>query len=147
MILTSNTSFQNGYTLKVNSIKNCGNENVIKVENFDVDLDKDCNIVPKGCATISKPFKTFNVSLFVLTIFETTRIHINIVRCCFVRSTQEQSSGYSKNYNFRRSSGNKAINYICTYLQLFNFILQSTPKLLQPVNIFMIGANEKPIIF
>ncbi|GJQ77403.1 hypothetical protein Trydic_g20804 [Trypoxylus dichotomus] len=51
----------NGYTIKVNEIKNCGANNVIKIENFDVQLDNNCNIIPKGCVTITKPFKTVNV--------------------------------------------------------------------------------------
>ncbi|KAI4464036.1 sortilin related [Holotrichia oblita] len=52
---------QNGYTMKVNSIKNCGTNNVIQIDNFDIQLDKDCNVIPKGCVTITKPFKTANV--------------------------------------------------------------------------------------
>lgn len=53
---------KNGYTMKMNSIKNCGSNNVIQIDNFDIQLDNDCNIIPKGCVTITKPFKTANVS-------------------------------------------------------------------------------------
>ncbi|KRT81785.1 hypothetical protein AMK59_5159 [Oryctes borbonicus] len=55
----------NGYTIKVNDIKNCGKNNVIQIENFDVQLDNNCNVIPKGCVTITKPFKTANVHYII----------------------------------------------------------------------------------
>ncbi|XP_022903030.1 sporozoite-associated mosquito saliva protein 1-like [Onthophagus taurus] len=51
----------NGYALKVNSIKNCRENNVIRLdETFSVTLDKNCNLIPKGCG-VTKAFKTLNV--------------------------------------------------------------------------------------
>ncbi|EFA01608.1 uncharacterized protein LOC662471 [Tribolium castaneum] len=48
----------NGYTLKVNRVKNCIENSVIKVENGDASLDKDCNLILKGCLNFPKGFKT-----------------------------------------------------------------------------------------
>ncbi|KAJ3643952.1 hypothetical protein Zmor_011165 [Zophobas morio] len=48
----------NGYTLKLNSIKNCIDDSVIKIENPGATLDKDCNIILKGCLNFPKGFKT-----------------------------------------------------------------------------------------
>ncbi|RZC32840.1 uncharacterized protein BDFB_010652, partial [Asbolus verrucosus] len=48
----------NGYNLKVNSIKNCIDNSVIKVENGDATLDKDCNLILSGCLSFPKGFKT-----------------------------------------------------------------------------------------
>ncbi|KAG5674891.1 hypothetical protein PVAND_004836 [Polypedilum vanderplanki] len=47
-----------GYKLKINYIKACGNNNVIKIsENMTAKLTKDCEIIPIGCAE-TDGFKT-----------------------------------------------------------------------------------------
>lgn len=51
-------NWQNGHTLKVNSIKMCGKDNVIQIqENSTAKLTKNCEIIPKACVKTTG-FKT-----------------------------------------------------------------------------------------
>ncbi|KAJ8967959.1 hypothetical protein NQ317_016680, partial [Molorchus minor] len=49
----------NGYNLKLNKIKNCADDSVVKIlPGFTVTLDNDCNLIFNGCVDITKPLKT-----------------------------------------------------------------------------------------
>lgn len=61
-ILQQYKTLQNGYTAKLNHLKNCVANPVIKLPTTaTVNLDKDCNLVMIGCVEITKPFKTAKV--------------------------------------------------------------------------------------
>ncbi|XP_022903009.2 sporozoite-associated mosquito saliva protein 1-like [Onthophagus taurus] len=49
-----------GYSLEVKSIKNCVDNGILRVSNdFTIEFDKKCNVIPKGCYTIAKDFDQF----------------------------------------------------------------------------------------
>ncbi|KAF2901729.1 hypothetical protein ILUMI_04457 [Ignelater luminosus] len=48
----------NGYELKVNHIRNCNPNSIIKLQNFNLALNDNCDLVASGCVATTKPFQT-----------------------------------------------------------------------------------------
>lgn len=66
--------FQNGYKLKLNYVKNCDDESVVKIgKDFDVTLDKDCNIMISGCLNFTKTITTAKVTFLTFILINKTQ--------------------------------------------------------------------------
>ena len=59
------TYFQDGYKFKMNKLEQCDNNVIYKLTNPVFELTKDCNVLFKGCAELTKAIKTFKVRLNV----------------------------------------------------------------------------------
>jgi hypothetical protein len=57
------SSFQNGYKLKINKFEQCDSKAIYKLTGMVVELTKECSVFFKGCVELKKPIKTFKVRL------------------------------------------------------------------------------------